>query len=52
VVWGEDPVFDSLLAGKSVNYNQATTAEPFGGRVCFKAATINGLCIICIIGYC
>jgi hypothetical protein len=29
-VWGEDPILDPLLAGKSAIYNQASTTEPFG----------------------
>jgi len=28
--FGESPVLDPLLAGKSANYNQASTTEPFG----------------------
>ena len=29
-VWGQGPVLDPLLAGKSAIYNQASTTEPFG----------------------
>jgi hypothetical protein len=37
-VWGESPVLDPLLAGKSANHNQASTTEPFGVAIVLLGA--------------